>query len=108
MVFTVRPSYAESRREEDTLEMDGLDVTGRGWTYTSGTPSLPSGPPAWWWRRCSNPGRCQPLVVVVTVTPPSGVIPDLARTKPLPLFRVRFMPVVIERQVNGPSVIEVP
>ncbi len=34
VVFTVRPSYFESRRVEDTVEMDGLSVTCRGWTYT--------------------------------------------------------------------------
>lgn len=34
VAFTVRPSYFESRRVEDTLEMDGLSVTCRGWTYT--------------------------------------------------------------------------
>jgi SAM-dependent methyltransferase len=33
-VFTIRPSYFESRRVDDTLEMDGLSVTCRGWTYT--------------------------------------------------------------------------
>lgn len=44
----------------------------------------------------------------MTLTLPSGVIPVLARTKPFPLPSVHFMPVVIERQVNGPSVIEVP
>jgi hypothetical protein len=32
--FTVRPGYFESRRVEDTIEMDGLSVTCRGWTYT--------------------------------------------------------------------------
>lgn len=32
--FTVRPGYFESRRVDDTLEMDGLRVTCRGWTYT--------------------------------------------------------------------------
>lgn len=32
--FTVRPHYFESLRVEDTLEMDGLSVTCRGWTYT--------------------------------------------------------------------------
>jgi hypothetical protein len=49
-----------------------------------------------------------PLVVVVSVTPPRGVTPDLARMKPFPLPRVHFMPVVVERQVNGPRVMEVP
>lgn len=33
-VFAVRPAYFESSRVEDTLEMDGLRVTCRGWTYT--------------------------------------------------------------------------
>jgi SAM-dependent methyltransferase len=33
-VFAIRPSYFESHRVEDTLEMDGLSVTCRGWTYT--------------------------------------------------------------------------
>jgi SAM-dependent methyltransferase len=34
VAFTVRPAYFESRRVEDTIEMDGLSVTCRGWTYT--------------------------------------------------------------------------
>jgi ubiquinone/menaquinone biosynthesis C-methylase UbiE len=34
VVFAVRPAYFESRRVEDTIEMDGLSVTCRGWTYT--------------------------------------------------------------------------
>jgi SAM-dependent methyltransferase len=34
IAFTVRPGYFESRRVEDTIEMDGLSVTCRGWTYT--------------------------------------------------------------------------
>jgi len=33
-VFTVRPSYFESRRVEDTVGVDGLAITCRGWTYT--------------------------------------------------------------------------
>ncbi len=33
-VFTVRPAYFESRRVDDTIEMDGLAVTCHGWTYT--------------------------------------------------------------------------
>jgi SAM-dependent methyltransferase len=33
-LFTVRPSFYESRRVEDTIEMNGLSVTCRGWTYT--------------------------------------------------------------------------
>jgi SAM-dependent methyltransferase len=33
-VFAVRPSYFESRRVEDTVVVDGLEVTCRGWTYT--------------------------------------------------------------------------
>jgi SAM-dependent methyltransferase len=33
-VFAVRSSYFESRRVEDTVEVDGLEVTCRGWTYT--------------------------------------------------------------------------
>jgi SAM-dependent methyltransferase len=33
-VFAVRPSYFESRRVEDTVGVDGLEVTCRGWTYT--------------------------------------------------------------------------
>lgn len=32
--FAVRAGYFESRRVEDTLEMNGLRVTCRGWTYT--------------------------------------------------------------------------
>jgi SAM-dependent methyltransferase len=32
--FAIRPSYFESRRVDDTLEMDGLSVTCHGWTYT--------------------------------------------------------------------------
>jgi hypothetical protein len=34
VVFAIRTGYFESRRVEDTLEMDGLSVTCRGWTYT--------------------------------------------------------------------------
>ncbi len=34
MTFTVRSAYFECRRVEDTLEMNGLRVTCRGWTYT--------------------------------------------------------------------------
>lgn len=34
LTFTVRPGYFEFRRVEDTIEMDGLGVTCRGWTYT--------------------------------------------------------------------------
>jgi SAM-dependent methyltransferase len=33
-VFAVRPSYFESRRVEDTVGVDGLEITCRGWTYT--------------------------------------------------------------------------
>jgi ubiquinone/menaquinone biosynthesis C-methylase UbiE len=33
-VFTIRPSYFESRRVEDTVGVEGLVVTCRGWTYT--------------------------------------------------------------------------
>jgi SAM-dependent methyltransferase len=33
-VFTIRPSYFESRRVEDTVEVEGLEITCRGWTYT--------------------------------------------------------------------------
>lgn len=32
--FTVRPSYFETHRVEDKLEMNGLSVTCRGWTHT--------------------------------------------------------------------------
>jgi SAM-dependent methyltransferase len=34
MTFTIRPAYFDRRRVEDTLEMNGLSVTCRGWTYT--------------------------------------------------------------------------
>ncbi|HEY1652194.1 MAG TPA: class I SAM-dependent methyltransferase [Acidimicrobiales bacterium] len=34
VVFAVRPGYFESRRVEDTIAMDGLTVTCRGWSYT--------------------------------------------------------------------------
>jgi SAM-dependent methyltransferase len=34
MTYTIRPSYFECRRVDDTLEMNGLRVTCRGWTYT--------------------------------------------------------------------------
>ena len=33
-VFTIRPSYFESRRVEDTVGVEGLVITCRGWTYT--------------------------------------------------------------------------
>ena len=33
-VFAVRPSYFESRRVEDTVGVEGLAITCRGWTYT--------------------------------------------------------------------------
>jgi SAM-dependent methyltransferase len=33
-VFAVRPSYFESRRVEDTVGVDGFEITCRGWTYT--------------------------------------------------------------------------
>lgn len=50
----------------------------------------------------------QPLVVLITVTPPSGVTPELARMKPLPLARVHFIPAVRDRQVKRPRVMDVP
>lgn len=53
-------------------------------------------------------GVAYPLFDVVAVTLPSALTPDLARTKPFPLAWVHLMPVVIERQVNGPRVMEVP
>jgi ubiquinone/menaquinone biosynthesis C-methylase UbiE len=34
IVFTVRPSYFESRRVDDTIELDGLAVACHGWTHT--------------------------------------------------------------------------
>jgi ubiquinone/menaquinone biosynthesis C-methylase UbiE len=34
MTFTIRPAYFDRRRVEDTIEMNGLSVTCRGWTYT--------------------------------------------------------------------------
>jgi SAM-dependent methyltransferase len=33
-VFAVRPSYFDSRRVEETVGVDGLAITCRGWTYT--------------------------------------------------------------------------
>lgn len=47
-------------------------------------------------------------MVWITVTLPIGVTPELARMKPLPLASVHFIPVVMERQVNRPKVIELP
>ncbi len=58
----------------------------------------------------SGPAPIQPVVDVVdvvTVTLPSGVIPEEAMVNPAPLLSVHFMPVVSERQVIEPSVIEV-
>ena len=34
VVFTVRRDYFECKRVDDTIEMEGLSVTCRGWTYT--------------------------------------------------------------------------
>jgi SAM-dependent methyltransferase len=33
-VFTIRPDYFESRRVEDTVGVEGFEITCRGWTYT--------------------------------------------------------------------------
>lgn len=65
-------------------------------------------PPRWGSQRHLRVDGPQPLVVFVTATLPSGVTPDLARMNPLPLARVHFIPVVMERQVKGPRVIDVP
>jgi ubiquinone/menaquinone biosynthesis C-methylase UbiE len=32
--FTMRQNYFDTRRVEDTVQLDGLSVTLRGWTYT--------------------------------------------------------------------------
>lgn len=71
--------------------------------------ALLDGPPAE--AALSGPAPVQPVVVVVDVvteTLPSGVIPDVAMAKPAPVLSVHFMPVVCERHVIEPRVIDTP
>jgi hypothetical protein len=48
------------------------------------------------------------LVVCVTITDPSGVMPALAIENPFPLGSVHVTPCVRDRQVMVPTVTETP